>query len=154
MAWTFLLNSALFFRFKNWCKITSWKKSSLTSARSRVVQWVKLPFLSKKCIFRAEKGIFSKSSFYSKMFSDPKYSFSVCQKKFFWSNPKLIFFTKFNLPIFHFYLCFFARWKFKKHKFLLLFILKTDNYCLLRRHITASVYTWRGIVWERVFDIF
>ena len=23
MAWTFLLNSALFFRFKNWCKITS-----------------------------------------------------------------------------------------------------------------------------------
>ena len=23
MAWTFLLNSALFFCFKNWCKITS-----------------------------------------------------------------------------------------------------------------------------------
>ena len=28
---------------------------------------------------RAKKGIFSKSSFYTKMFSDPKYSFSVCQ---------------------------------------------------------------------------
>ena len=33
------------------------------------------------------------------MFSDPKYSFSVCQKIFFGSNPKLIFFTKFNLVI-------------------------------------------------------
>ena len=48
-------------------------------------------FFQKNCIFRAEKGFFSKSSFYTKMFSDPKYSFSVCQKKFFWSNPKLIF---------------------------------------------------------------
>ena len=32
------------------------------------------------------------------MFSDPNYSVSVCQKKL-WSNPKLIFFTKFNLMI-------------------------------------------------------
>ena len=40
-------------------------------------------FFSKKCIFRAEKGIFSKSSFYTKTFSDPKYSFSVCKKYFF-----------------------------------------------------------------------
>ena len=61
MVWTFLPSSAHFFHFKNWCKITSWKKSS------RAVQWVILPF-------------FSKSSFYTKMFSDPKYSFSVCQK--------------------------------------------------------------------------
>ena len=81
MAWKFLLKSAQFFRLKNWCKITSRKKSSLTSTRSRAVQWVKLPFLSKKCIFRAEKGIFSKSSFYTKKFSDPIYKFSVCQKK-------------------------------------------------------------------------
>ena len=80
MAWTFLLKSAQFFRFKNLCKITSRKKSSLTSTRCCAVQVVKLTFLSKKCIFRAEKGIFSKSSFYSKMFSDPKYSFSVCKK--------------------------------------------------------------------------
>ena len=80
MAWTILPRSAHFFRFKNWCKITSRKKSSLTSARSCAEQWVKLPFLSKKCIFRAEKGIFSKSSFYTKMFNDPKYSFSVSQK--------------------------------------------------------------------------
>ena len=80
MARTFLPSSAHFFRFKNWCKITSRKKSSLTSARSCAEQWVKLPFLSKKCIFRAEKGIFSKSSFYTKMFNDPKYSFSVSQK--------------------------------------------------------------------------
>ena len=81
MAWTFLPSSAHFFRLKNWCKITSRKKSSLTSARCCAVQVVKLTFLSKKCIFRAEKGIFSKSSFYTKMFSDPKYSFSVSKKK-------------------------------------------------------------------------
>ena len=31
------------------------------------------------------------------MFSDPKYNFSVCQKKILCSNQKLIFFTKFNL---------------------------------------------------------
>ena len=37
----------------------------------------------KKCIFRAENDIFSKSSFYAKMISDPQYSFSVSQKHFF-----------------------------------------------------------------------
>ena len=94
MAWTFLLNSAQFFRFKNWCKITSRKKSSLTSARSCAEQVVKLPFFSKKCIFRAEKGIFSKSSFYTKMFSDPKYSFSVCQKYFFSVSKKVSIFHR------------------------------------------------------------
>ena len=83
MACTFLLYSAIFFRLKNWCKITSRKKSSLRSVRCCAVQVVKLTFLSKKCIFRAEKGIFSKSSFYTKMFSDPKYNFSLCQKNFF-----------------------------------------------------------------------
>ena len=81
MPWTFLLNSAIFFRFKNWCKITSPKKSSLTLAWSCAEQVVKLPFKKKKCFFRPEKGIFSISSFYTKMFSDPKYSFSVCHKK-------------------------------------------------------------------------
>ena len=80
MACTFLPNSAQFFRFKNRCKITSRKKSSLTSALVLASLGVKLPFLSKKCIFWAEKGIFSKSSFYTKMFSDPKYSLLVCQK--------------------------------------------------------------------------
>ena len=30
MAWTFLPNTAQFFRFKNWCKITSPKKCSVT----------------------------------------------------------------------------------------------------------------------------
>ena len=34
------------------------------------------------------------------MFRDPKYSFSMCQKKL-CSNLKLIFFTKFNLIITH-----------------------------------------------------
>ena len=69
MAWTFLPSSAHFFRFKNWCKITSWKKSSLTSALCCAVLAVKLPFFSKKCIFRAE------SSFYTKMYSASKIMF-------------------------------------------------------------------------------
>ena len=94
MAWTFLLNSALFFRFKNWCKITSRKKSSLTLALGCAGQGVKLPFLSKKCIFWAENDIFSKSSFYTKMFSDPKYSFSVCQKYFFVISKKVNIFHR------------------------------------------------------------
>ena len=83
--WLFsiLPRSAHFFRFKNWCKITSRKKSSLTLALCCAELGVKLPFFSKKCFFRAEKCIFSKSSFYTKMFSGPKYSFSVRQKKFF-----------------------------------------------------------------------
>ena len=80
MTWTFLLNSAQFFRFKNCCKITFQKKSSLTLALGCTGQGVKIPFFSKKCIFRAEKGIFSKSSFYTKMFRDTKYSLSVCKK--------------------------------------------------------------------------
>ena len=83
MAQTFFLNFPQFARFKNWCKITSWKKSSLTLALVLASLGVKLLFLSKKCIFQAEKGIFSKSSFYTKMFRVPKYSFSVCQKKLF-----------------------------------------------------------------------
>ena len=97
MAWTFFLNFPQFFRFKNWCKFTTRKKSSLTSAQARAGQGIKLPFLSKKCIFRAENDIFSKSSFYTKMFSDPKYSMSkiifCCLRK------KLVFFTIFNLGI-------------------------------------------------------
>ena len=80
MAWTFLPSSAHFFRFKNWCKITSRKKSSLTSALVLASLGVKLSFLSKKCIFRAEKVIFSKSSFYTKIISDPEYNFSLGQK--------------------------------------------------------------------------
>ena len=65
MAWTFFLNFPQFFHLKKWCKITFKKKSFLTLARARAGQGVKLPFFSKKCIFRAEKGIFSKSSFYT-----------------------------------------------------------------------------------------
>ena len=63
----------------------------MTAKVKRGEQWYILSFLSKKCIFRAEKGIFSKSSFYSKMFSYPKYSFSVCQ----------FFFIQSKVNIFH-----------------------------------------------------
>ena len=62
---------------------------------------MKKPFFSKKAIFRAEKDIFSKSSFYTKIFTDPKYSFSVCQIYLFLSQRKLIFFTILNLHISH-----------------------------------------------------
>ena len=46
MAWTILLNSAQCFRFKNWCKFTSRKKSSLTLALVLASLGVKLLFLS------------------------------------------------------------------------------------------------------------
>ena len=49
-------------------------------------------FCQKKCIFRTENDIFSKSSFSTKMFSDPKYSFSVCQKYFFAVSKKVSIF--------------------------------------------------------------
>ena len=45
MAWTFLLNTAQFFCFKNWCKITFQIKSSLTLALVLASLGVKLPFL-------------------------------------------------------------------------------------------------------------
>ena len=60
MAWTFLPSSAHFFRIKNQCKITSRKKSSLTSARCCAVQVVKLTFLSKKMHFSGRKRYFFK----------------------------------------------------------------------------------------------
>ena len=50
---------------------------------SLTVQGVKLSFLSKKCIFRAENDIFLKSAFYAKIISGPKYIFLVGQKYFF-----------------------------------------------------------------------
>ena len=89
MAWTFLLKSAQLFRFKNWCKITfqknipwHWRGPGRSSGSN-------CHFCKKKCIFQAEKGIFSKRSFYTKMFSDPKYSLSVCQKYFFVVSKKV-----------------------------------------------------------------
>ena len=53
---------------------------SLTAGRHWPAQGVKLTGLSKKCIFRAENGIFLKSSFYTKMICDQKYNFSLGQK--------------------------------------------------------------------------
>ena len=94
MAWTILLFNGIFYCFKNLCKITSRKKSSLTSPLRRAPPGVKRPFLSKKCIFRAENDIFSKSSFYTKMFSDQKYSFSVGQKYFFVISKKVNIFQR------------------------------------------------------------
>ena len=43
-------------------------------------------------IFGAEKCIFSKSSFYTKLVSDPKYSFSVSQKYIFVASSKVSIF--------------------------------------------------------------
>ena len=73
-------------------KNTNRKKYSLTPVLPRAVQGVKLPILSKKCIFRAENVIFLKSSFYTKFISDPKYSFSVGQKQFFVVQSKVSIF--------------------------------------------------------------
>ena len=53
--------------------------------------FVHLEFQTMICISRAEKGIFSKRSFYTKLFNDPKYSFSVCHKYFFSVKKKLLY---------------------------------------------------------------
>ena len=53
---------------------------SLTAGRHWPAQGVKLTGLTKKSVFRAENGIFLKSSFYTKMICDPKYNFSLGQK--------------------------------------------------------------------------
>ena len=75
-------------------KNTNRKKYSLTPVLSRAAQGVKLPILSKKCIFQAENVIFLKSSFYTKFISDPKYSFSVGQKTFFVVQSKVSIFHR------------------------------------------------------------
>ena len=90
MAWTILPKTAQFFCFKNWCKITFQKKSSLTSARSRVVQWVKLPF-------------FQKVHFIQKCSVTHNTVFQYVKNIFLLSYSKLLFFTKFNLCITHHY---------------------------------------------------
>ena len=72
------IKNPLGFKQKN----TNGKKSSLTSKVKRGEQGYILPFLSKKCIFRAENDIFLKSSFYTKIINGPKYSFLVGQKYF------------------------------------------------------------------------
>ena len=66
---------------------------SLTAGRHWPAQGVKLTGLSKKCIFRAENGIFLKSSFYTKMISDPEYNFSLGQK--------YVLVASFKVSIFH-----------------------------------------------------
>ena len=53
---------------------------SLTAGRHWPAQGVKLTGLSKKCVFWVENGIFLKSSFYTKMISNPEYNFSLGQK--------------------------------------------------------------------------
>merc|ERR1712073_275549 len=98
MALTFFLNFPQFFRFKNWCKITSRKKSSLTSALCCAVLGVKLPFFFKKnAFFGQKKAFFQKVHFIQNcsvtqntVFQCVKTNFLLCQKK-------LVFFTILNL---------------------------------------------------------
>ena len=99
MAWTFLLKSAQFFRFKNWCKITSRKKSSLTSARARAGQGGKLPFLSKNAFFGQKKAYFQKVHFMQKCSVTQNTVFQCVKNSFLLSQKKLIFFTILNLHI-------------------------------------------------------
>ena len=82
MACTFLPNSAQFFCFKNWCKITSRKKSSLTLVRCCAVQWVKLPFLSKNAFFGQKKAIFHKVHFIQKWSVTPNKIFGCVKNDF------------------------------------------------------------------------
>ena len=99
MAWTFLPNTAQSFRFKNWCKITSWKKSSLTLALSRAVQWVKLPFFQKNAFFGQKRAFFQKIHFIQKCSVTQNTVFQCVKNIVFLSQKKLVFFTEFNLII-------------------------------------------------------
>ena len=65
MICTILLYSLQCFIFSNRCKNTPWKKvpRHMCCPMVNAVKWVKLTFLSKKCIFWPEKDIFSKTSF-------------------------------------------------------------------------------------------
>ena len=99
MAWTFLPRSAHFFRFKNWCKITSQKKSSLTSALCCAVLGVKLPFFQKNAFFGQKKAFFQNVHFIQKC-SVIQNTVFQCLKNYFLLFPKkLIFFTILNLII-------------------------------------------------------
>ena len=90
MAWTFLPNSAHFFCFKNWCKVTFQKKVPSPQHSAARCRWWNWHFV-KKCIFGQKKEFSQKFIFY-KMFSVPKYNlFSV---------PKIIF-AVFKVNIFY-----------------------------------------------------
>ena len=65
---------------------------SWTAGRHWPAQGVKLTGLTKKSVFRAENGIFFKSSFYTKMICDPKYNFSLGQKYLVVASFKVSFF--------------------------------------------------------------
>ena len=60
--------------------------------RCPVLSRGQIAIFSKKRIFQADKGIFSKSSFNTKMFSDPEYNFSLHQKLFFVVQSKVSIF--------------------------------------------------------------
>ena len=72
---------------------------SLTAGRHWPAQGVKLTGLSKKCIFRAENGIFLKSSFYTKWSVTQNTIFHWVKNIWLLPHSKLVFFTRFNLDI-------------------------------------------------------
>ena len=60
MAWTFLPNTAQFFRFKNWCKITSRKKKFLDIGAVLRCAGGQIAIFFKKMHFSSRKGHFFK----------------------------------------------------------------------------------------------
>ena len=101
MACTILLNSALFFGFKNWCKITSQNKNSLTSALSIAGLQVKKPFFSKNAFFRQKKTFFQKIHFIQKCSVIQNTVLQYVKNNFLLSQKKFVFFTILNLTMLH-----------------------------------------------------
>ena len=69
-----------------------WRWASLSS-------WWKSHFSQKNAFFGQKKAFFQKVHFIQKCSVTQNTVFQYVKKIFFWSNPKLIFFTKFNLNI-------------------------------------------------------
>ena len=99
MAWTILLYSAIFFRFKNWCKITFQKKVLWHRCWPALARGSNCNFCQKNAFFGQQKAFFQKVHFIQKCSVTQHKVFQYVKKIFFWSNPKFKFFTKFNLNI-------------------------------------------------------
>ena len=99
MAWTFLLNSALFFGFKNWCKLTPGKKVTWHRRGPGRSSASNYHFCQKNVFFGQKKAFFQRFHFIQKWSVTPNTIFECIKNDFLLSNPKLVFLTEFNLYI-------------------------------------------------------
>ena len=99
MAWTFLLNSAQFFRFKNWCKITSWKKIPWHQCWPALARGSNCHFFQKNAFFGQKKAFFQNVHFIQKCSVIQNTVLQYVKNNFLLSQKKFVFFTILNLYI-------------------------------------------------------